>query len=73
MPATFLGVIWLVFGLPSFVAGFVIGAVAMRCRPVWFRRWTKTFPMPKGPQVQNGSGVAAMMEGANPPKNRGTG
>jgi hypothetical protein len=35
IPNFFLAIIWLVFGLPSFLIGLVLGAVAMR---FWIKR-----------------------------------
>jgi hypothetical protein len=43
MPPTFLIFIWIVFGLPSLIAGFVLGVMAVHGRRLWRLRRRRAF------------------------------
>jgi len=43
MPPTFLIFIWFLFGLPSLIAGFVLGIIAVYGRRLWRLRRRRAF------------------------------
>jgi hypothetical protein len=43
MPPTFLIFLWLIFGLPSLIAGFVLGVLAIYGRRIWRLRRRRLF------------------------------
>jgi hypothetical protein len=43
MPPTFLIFVWLFFGLPSLIAGFVLGIIAVYGRRLWRLRRRRVF------------------------------
>ena len=43
MPPTFLIFLWLIIGLPSLIAGFVLGVVAVHGRRIWRLRRRRLF------------------------------
>jgi hypothetical protein len=43
MPPTFLVFLWAIFGLPSLIAGFVLGVLAVHGRRLWRLRRRRLF------------------------------
>jgi hypothetical protein len=53
MPPTFLIFIWFLFGLPSLIAGFVLGVISVHGRRLWRLRRRRAYACKRATELSS--------------------